>query len=224
MKIKDRTIPFVSILGIALSIGVVTAFSKSSTYNLLGDFPVGWNNEWKEKTFIMSSNHFEVVEEAGNHVLKVESNKSASGLWRKFKIDPLESGKISWRWKVDKSLIDNTYEIEKKGDDYAARVVVVFERGFLPWKIKAICYVWAGSEPVGNIYSSPYASNVAMIVLQSGDEHVDRWISEERDIVADYRQYFGKSPKKVSAFAVMVDTDQTGARATAWFDDLVLEL
>ena len=224
MTIKDRTIPFVLILGIALSIGVVTAFSKSSTYKLLGDFPAGWNKEWKEKTFSMSSNHFEVVEEAGNHVLKVESNNSGSGLWRKFKTEPLESGRISWRWKVERSFIENSHETEKKGDDYAARVLVIFETHFLPWRIKAICYVWAGNQPVGNIYNSPYSDNVATIVLQSGDEHVDRWICEQRDIVADYRQYFGKSPKKVSAFAVMVDTDQTGARATAWFDDLVLEL
>ena len=164
------------------------------------------------------------VGEAGNHVLKVESNKSGSGLWRKFKTEPLESGRVSWRLKVERSLIENTHETEKKGDDYAARVLVIFKTHFLPWKITAICYCWAGNQPVGNIYKSPYSDNVATIVLQSGDERAGQWICEQRDIVADYRQYFGKSPKKVSAFAVMVDTDQTAARATAWFDDLVLEL
>ncbi|NIQ52182.1 MAG: DUF3047 domain-containing protein, partial [Gemmatimonadetes bacterium] len=33
----------------------------------------------------------------------------------------------------------------------------------------------------------------------------------------------GEEPDPVSAVALMVDTDDTGRRATAWFDDVVLE-
>ena len=70
------------------------------------------------------------------------------------------------------------------------------------------------------MYSNPYADNVATIVLESGDERSGRWIREDRDFVRDFRQVFGRSPEMVTALALIVDTDNTGARATAWFDDL----
>ncbi len=222
---KIRIFNFIWITSISFLIGIVPTFSGSTFYKLLGDFNDGWAKHWQEKTFnIASPNRFQVVQEDNNLVLKVESNNSASGIWRKLKFVKITSGKISWRWKVKRSLVENNKEMKKKGDDYAARVFVVFEPHLLPWKTRTICYVWAGNEPVGTIYKSPYSGSVATIVLQSGDEHAGQWINEKRDFVADYLKFFGKKPKKVSAFAVMVDTDNTDSKTTAWFDDMLLEL
>ena len=61
------------------------------------------------------------------------------------------------------------------------------------------------------------------IVLESGDERSGRWIREDRDFVRDFRHVFGRSPEMVTALALIVDTDDTGARATAWFDDLQVD-
>lgn len=121
-------------------------------------------------------------------------------------IHPGKIGKISWRWKVAKSLSKNTKEKKKRGDDYAGRLFVVFEPHFLNWRTRAICYVWAAHEPVGSIYKNPYAKSVATIVIESGNERCGIWINEERDFIADYRKYFGGAPEMVSAVAIMVDT------------------
>jgi hypothetical protein len=202
----------------------VTGRTGTNSYRLLGDFERGWQREWEEKRLTRASNRFDVVTEDGDSVLRVTSNESAAGMFRDHEIKPLVSARVSWRWKVDHSLTENKHEMEKKGDDYAARVFVVFKSSFfLPWTSRSICYVWAGNQSAGSIYKNPYSGGVQTMVLQSGDDNAEVWMSEERDIVADYELCFGERPAKLSGVAVMVDTDQTGARATAWFDDLVVE-
>jgi hypothetical protein len=190
---------------------------------LLGDFQPGWRSAWHERKFTHRPTLYEVVPDEGTQVLKGTSTQSASGLWRMLDLHPGTSGRISWRWKIEKP-IENPSEKTKKGDDYAARVFVVFEPHFLTWKTRTICYVWASQQPTGSVYASPYAKQVATIVLESGDARVGRWQTEERDFVADYTRYFKESPKTVSAVALMVDTDNTGSEAVALFDDIQIEI
>lgn len=209
---------------ISVWVEVISGSDQTSYPKMVESFREGWEKRWKEKTFMFKSrNHFQIVQESDNPVLKMESERSASGLVREMKIEPLTSGRISWRWKVEKCLAANTDERLKKGDDYAARLFIIFETHFLSWKTRSVCYVWAGNETVGSIYKNPYSKSVATVVLQSGDQHAGRWITEDRDFVADYRRYFRKEPARLSGVAIMVDTDNTGSRATAWFDDIVLE-
>jgi len=190
---------------------------------LLGDFQPGWRSTWHERKFTHHPTQYEVVPDEGNQVLKGSSIQSASGLWRMLNLHPATSGRIHWRWKIEKP-IKNSSEKTKKGDDYAARVFVVFEPHFLTWKTRTICYVWASQQPAGSVYASPYAKQVATIVLESGDALVGKWQPEERDFVADYKRYFKEPPKTVSAVALMVDTDNTGTEAIAFFDDIQLEI
>ena len=63
-----------------------------------------------------------------------------------------------------------------------------------------------------------------MVVLESGNQKAGIWIQQERDYIEDYKQCFGRTPKELSAAAIMVDTDNTGSKATAWFDDLILKI
>jgi hypothetical protein len=39
-------------------------------------------------------------------------------------------------------------------------------------------------------------------------------------VLADYRRIFGEEPGAVDAVAIMTDTDNTGASATAWYGDI----
>jgi Protein of unknown function (DUF3047) len=99
----------------------------------------------------------------------------------------------------------------------------VFETSVLPRQTRAINYVWSSHQPVGAVYPSPYTGNVAMIVLRSGAAEAGAWQGESRDVLADYRAFFGGPPRELSAVAVLVDTDNTGLSAEAWFADLRLD-
>jgi hypothetical protein len=131
-------------------------------------------------------------------------------------------GQVSWRWRVEASLSQNEHEREKRGDDYAARLFVVFDSDRFGPHTQALCYVWAAREAVGAVYRSPYAGGVATIVVESGDRRAKQWVAEERDFVADYRNAFGITPTTVTAVGFMVDTDNTGLSVTTWFDGIVL--
>ncbi len=197
-------------------------FAETAPKVLLGDFAPGWEKDWETKLLYKRGNQFHVVTEDSNKALRVDSAQSASGMFREIKQKPVAPGKIAWRWKVKNSLETNTEERTKSGDDFAARVFLLFEPRFFRWRIPTVCYVWAGNEKVGSKFKSPYSNNVCMVVLQSGNQKAGTWIQEERDYIEDYKQCFDRSPKELSAAAIMVDTDDTGAQATAWFDDLML--
>ncbi|MFQ5675951.1 MAG: DUF3047 domain-containing protein [bacterium] len=198
--------------------------SQETTMRLLGDFEKSWEDSWIERKLAGPPARFEVVMEDSNSVLQVETNRSSSALWYPLSIKIGESAKISWRWKVDDALSKKTAEREKMGEDFAARVFVIFEPHLVNWRTRAICYVWSANQKIGTIYRSPYSSSVGIVVLESGNSNRGEWVSEERNFVKDYRKIFGKFPEIVTGAAIMVDTDNTNQKALTWFDDVELEV
>jgi hypothetical protein len=186
------------------------------------DFEAGWEDRWRAQNLGRGRTVYAVVEEEGSHVLRAISEAAGSAVVRPLYLNPVSEGTIEWRWKVASSLAGNTRELERAGDDYAARLFVVFGEG---GSIRdALCYVWASREPPGSVYPSPYVKSVAMIVLRSGDARAGAWVSERRDVLADYRAFFGEDPEAPTAIALMVDTDDTSTHGRAWFDDIRLEV
>jgi hypothetical protein len=185
-------------------------------------FEEGWDERWQEQKLAWRKTQFRVVEQDEDPVLRADSQRAAAGLWRAVTLDAPASGSISWRWKVERPVQRSGREREKRGDDYAARVFVVFGGAFADPDTRAVCYVWAKDLTVGSTFPSPYTENVAMIVVESGDSLVGEWVRVERDFVSDYREFFGEPPATVSAVAVMVDTDNTWSEARTFFDDIVL--
>lgn len=203
---------------------VGTVNAQDSTYVLLRDFEEGWQDAWFQRLLGEKPTNYEVVLEDTNRVLMASSEGTASSLWYPITIRPARRGTITWRWKIKKALSKNTNEKSKLGDDYAARVFVVFEPHILSWKTRALCYVWSANRPVGEQATSPYAKTVKTIVLQSGNDNKGKWITEKRNFIADYIKAFGRKPEMVIAVALMVDTDNSLQSATAWFDDLMLRV
>jgi hypothetical protein len=104
-------------------------------------------------------------------------------------------------------------------DDYAARIYVIFPSWIFS-NIKSIEYVWSDDLPKGTIITSPYFSNIKLIVVESGKKGNDEWVNEERNIYEDYKRAFGTSPGGVGAIAVMTDTDNTLSTAEALYTDI----
>lgn len=59
-----------------------------------------------------------------------------------------------------------------------------------------------------------------MIAIESGKEKVGQWVSEKRNILADFRAQFGENVEFADAVAVMTDTDNSGEKATGWYGDI----
>lgn len=191
---------------------------------LFDGFALDWRERWEEQSLFSRPTRYAVTTDGARPVLHAQSTAANSGLVRRLPPNLGTSGKLSWRWKIKSPLSGRRAERSRAGDDYAARVFVVFEPSWLPLRTRAINYVWSAAEPAGAFYASPYTSNVAMVVVRSGADAAGRWLSESRDLAADYRKFFGTEPTRLSAVAVLVDTDNTGETAEAWFDELILEI
>ena len=59
-----------------------------------------------------------------------------------------------------------------------------------------------------------------MIVLQSGSGNIGKWMSESRDVAADFRDAFGFDAPAVTGIALGNDTDNTGERLTTLYGDV----
>lgn len=86
--------------------------------------------------------------------------------------------------------------------------------------MQALNYIWANRLPKGTFIASPYAADSKMIAVESGNGKAGQWVTEERDMLADYRTLFGTDPPDAEAIAIMTDTDNSGGVAEAWYGDI----
>ena len=188
--------------------------SVFSEETLLDDYQNGLSPKWKEKIF-KGKTQYEVVKEDDRLCIKATSKASASGLHFKLDYDLRDYPILTWSWKIDR-VISKGNALKKAGDDYAARVYVVFPTWNF-WKPKAISYIWANNLPQGKTVPSPFSKNTMMMALESGHKRSQGWIQERRNVLEDYRKLFGNDPPRVGGVAIMTDTDNTGEKATAWY-------
>ncbi len=198
---------------------VITGYTEEEVI-VIDDFERGLSPKWETKDF-KEKTMYTVIETDGTHVLKAESKDSATGLIYRYKYNPKEYPILTWRWKID-NIIHRGDATKKKGDDYAARIYVVFTHWFPHFK-KTINYIWANKFPKGNHIKSTYYSRDFMVAVESGEDNVDKWVTERRNVYEDYRFLFGGEPPDVDGIAIMTDTDDTGGSATAYYDDIRIE-
>jgi len=187
---------------------------------LIDDFENGLSPGWREKSF-KGHTVYTVMQDGKGHVLKAESRGTASGLVFPIETDLKEHPVLSWRWRVDAPVAGGDAR-RKSGDDYAARLYVIFPHWFFP-KTRTLNYIWANRLPKGSVVPNPFTSRAMMIAVETGSESAGSWVAERRNVIEDYRRAFGEDPPHVGAVAIMTDTDNTGRRAVGWYDDIRLE-
>ena len=233
---------------IPLPIFFSTAFAQPGDFIEVGKFsaeavgntlPAGW----KPLTFKKIERHtaYTLVKDGNTVVVKAVAESSASGLVREIKINPQEYPIAQWRWKVSNILKKGDVH-RTEGDDYPARIYITFEYdtnklGFFEKTkyemikllygqyppIGAINYIWESKAPKGTMIPNPYTDRVIMIVVESGGEKLNQWVSEERNLYEDYKKAFGEDPPMISGVAMMTDTDNTGESATAYYGDIIFK-
>ena len=230
-------------LAVLYGIWLLPAFAFTQppafTNTLAGAPPDGWENTRVDADVPITQ--FAIVTEGARQVLAARSDAGASSLVHTLSIAAPASSALEWQWKVSNA-VPNSSITQKSTDDYAARVYVFFDydRAKLSFadRVKidlartvygakiptaALCYVWGDKDAVGTIGPNPYTDRVRMIVLQRGDARAGQWVSERRDLAADFEAAFGEAAPPVTGLAVGADTDNTGARVEARFSDIRFE-
>lgn len=185
----------------------------------VSSFAVEGLSGWDVKKF-KGLTSYSLIKENGTTILKADSKGTASGIFKKIALSPRKYRYLNWSWKVAGTIAKGD-ENSKSGDDYAARVYVIFPGRFF-WQTRAINYIWANRLPAGQSIRNAYTGNAMMVAVESGTLKAGQWQHEQRDILADYRRLFGSEPGEIGAVAIMTDTDNTGEEATAWYGDISL--
>ena len=209
--------PFITLIALAI---LLPRHTLAADQILIDDFEKGLNTHWTTKSF-EGETRYSVVTDGDGHVLQAQSEASASGLVYEIDFDPVEHPILSWRWKIT-GTVKKGNENTKAGDDYAARIYVIFPHWFFP-KTRTLNYIWANHLPENEILPNAYTGNAMMLAASSGEARAGEWVEVRRNLIADYRRAFGEDPPEAGAIAIMTDTDNTGEKAMAWYDDIRLE-
>ena len=209
------------------------AFSQGPEQN-------GLPTEWEKIRFIgmLRYTQYSFVHDEGVRVVKAVSDNAASGIAHSFIVNVKEYPFITWRWKIKNLIKKNTIDT-KDGDDYPARLYVMFsydprhythtERLLFHFiqkfyqrviPARALCYVWSTKTPAGTIEPSPYTPWVQTVVVEQGKKNLNKWQFEERHVYEDYKKAFGHEPPAVMGIGIMTDADSTGEEATAYYGDV----
>lgn len=179
---------------------------------------------------------YSVVREDGTAALKAQSDCSASAIYLPLEsVDLNTTPRLHWRWKIERGLQVSDEQV-KSGDDFAARVYVMFRfdpehaslwdraRHSVATKLygdivpgDVISYVWTSHQSKGSAWNSPYESRSKLVSLGSG--LLLPWTGETVDVAADYVTFFGHQPPPLLALAVMTDSDNTCQQAVAYYAD-----
>lgn len=190
--------------------------------NLVRYFPFSKENslkEWEEK--ILKGKVIYLIEKGGKlSYVRAKSDKAASALYHRIKLNINRYPVISWKWRVDK--FPQRCSPEKiedmKEEDFAARIYVILPAAFFT-RSKVIEYIWSEALPEGTSGTSGYSKNIKVLVLKRGQ--TSDWCLERRDIYSDYIKLFGEPPHlNVGAMAFMTDADSTGTSADAVYDEI----
>lgn len=227
---------------LSVSAAPVQADSKDNSLIMAFSDMTSLEDGWEPLEFPNIDRHsrYQLVDDDGEQVVEATTDNGASGLIARVSVEPGDSLTLRWRWKVS-NVFEQGDARKKNGDDYPARIYVAFqfepeEAGFferakrktvevlfgeeLPGN--ALNYIWANRLPVGEVVANPFTDTTMMVAVNSGADNIGEWVTVERDIVADYKEAFGRIPPKLAGVAIMSDSDNTGESATAWYGDIQL--
>lgn len=194
--------------------------------------------DW-EPYVVLSGNRrteYRPVEMDGQVVLGADAPEGGSGLFRKIHIDLRRHPVMEFRWRVPRSAgsasgasrlsppvrvsvaVDGDPARLEVEDRVKLRLAKALTVHGLPYA--SLLYVWLNSGEVESVVHSPHTDRVRMIVVESGEAHLDQWISIRRNVLEDYRRAFGEEPGHIVAIGLMTDVGDDGSRRSAFYGDI----
>jgi len=159
---------------------------------------------------------FTVVEDDGHRALQLQSRGDHSTIARRLRISLKATPLLEWSWKVVQFPAGADVR-RKETSDLTGHLFVVWPRQPAMLRSRLIGYVWDEKIPADTIEPSRKTGTVSFVVVRSGTADAASWITERRNVAADYRRIYGEEPDDAGAVALSIDTNDTGSPAEALF-------
>ena len=197
----------VLVLAVALSASPLALIVLNTSNWGAGQLPSDWQ---------IKVNHgkpgISVCQEADESCLHLRSVRSSFALERVVDVDPGEMPFLTWKWKVTQLPPNGDFR-RASTDDQAAQVLVAFaDRHILE-------YIWDSSAPKGAAESTSFIPlvHIFAFVCESGSADLNRWLTETRNVSADYQRAYGKAAPRIKGLRIQINSQHTGASAESYF-------
>jgi hypothetical protein len=145
----------------------------------------------------------------------LKSVKASFSLERGVDVNPSETPFLSWQWKVARLPEGGDFR-RASTDDQAAQVLVAFSDR------RIVSYIWDTSAPKGaaqNTSTIPLV-HVFAVVCRSGAADANSWVTESRNVAADYERAYGKPAPRVKGLRLQINSQHTGTVAESYFGEV----
>lgn len=184
--------------------------------------PKTLENDWKfdGSRFLVPRTRFYIGSEptaSKGKVMVVEADKATGVmLAAPSKVDLTKTPVMRWRWRVVKPIALKVGEEDP--DDQA--VVVYFGDGTL-LKQRCVGYRWEVNTPVGHSGLRKYAAGMMTVshkTVRNRTTPAGVWVTEEHNVVEDYRRAYGKMPDSYFIISVGANSQYSGSTSRAEID------
>lgn len=218
---------------VAAAPGEVVPFSSAGAD---GGLPRGWAPYVMRRD--LPRTQYQTCHQDGRTVLHAQGTGTSSGLQCQVDVNPEQTPWLRWQWRVnemdaratiaDEDLSDTPTRIIIGFDGDLSRLsfrdrlifeqVELFTGHRLPYA--TLMYVWDGHLPVEHVRQHERTSCVRYLVAESGKSRLHRWLTVERNVMADYQRVFGEAPGHISSVGVLTDSDDLKTPTEAWYGDI----
>jgi len=163
------------------------------------------------------------VEKDQKPAIRLETNDSASMLFRMVDIPLDDYPLLSWDWLVEQGIEAEFDEMTKKGDDHPARFFLKFQTA--EGESHHMEIVWGNDKLKAGDWkhlSSRFGrSSFPHYTANGGSENIGKWFSEQVNLKSLYTELWGEANGvSLTELALFCDTDETDARSIAYFYDV----
>ena len=131
---------------------------------------------------------------APSRAIKASINNDVSIITKTADLPLDHSSTLRWKWRMD-NIPGETAENSPLAHDYLS-IAVAFDNG------QDLTYYWSKEIEVGSHFACPLPGWVfreTHIVARSGEKELGKWLTEEKNILADYQQAIGgELPKRIT--------------------------
>jgi hypothetical protein len=215
MRRSRRVIPVLAVVLLAAVATAAEVVIEDWKAHKIGT--TGLPDDWKPQNW--GTPHYDnvtIVEDEGRHALHLKSVNDSSTLNReiKGKVHLKDTPMLEWEWKLI-VLPKGGNACKKATDDEAGQIFVVWPRFPEPVRSRIIGYVWDTTQPVGTICKSEKTGTVTYVVVRSGSSDLNKWVTETRNVVEDFKRIYGEPPEDPAVLSVSIDSNDTNTTAEA---------
>lgn len=177
--------------------------------------PGGWDYLW----YLGPSETFHAGHDGAASCIACTTQADAAILHHDADLPLVPDTRLTWRWCVD-ALPSELAEDSLPTHDYLS-IAVEFDNGL------DLTYMWSASLPPGTVFRCPlpnWDQRETHAVVRSGHSELGQWLSEERDVFADYQTMIAPTagapaPTRVlRVWLIAVSLFQRGAGACRFAD------